>query len=108
MSTFKTSALFRGVRLWLGVGLVVLAGMTAVAFAQFGGAGISPPRPRLEYLQQEVQADAIVQTLNDLDAQGWDLFQIVPAWSFKNENGEATLVAKTYQVFGRRPLKPEK
>jgi hypothetical protein len=106
MSMSRTPAVFR--RTWLWLSLAVVVGTAAVAFAQFGGGGSPPPRPRTEYLQQEVQADAIVQTLNDLDGQGWDLFQIVPAWSLKNENGEATLVAKTYQVFGRRPLKPEK
>ena len=62
-----------------------------------------PRGPRLglarSILQQEVQADAIVQTVNDLDAQGWDLFQIVPAWTFQNANGEATLIAESYHVF---------
>jgi hypothetical protein len=106
MSTFKRSVWLRGAWLWLS--LAVVAGTAAVAYAQFGGAGVPRERPRMEYLQQEVQADAIVQTLNDLDGQGWDLFQIVPAWSFKNDNGEATLIAKTYQVFGRRPLKTGK
>jgi hypothetical protein len=106
MSALKRSALFRGA--WLWASLIVVAGTAAVAYAQFGGAGFPRERPRMEYLQQEVQADAIVQTLNDLDGQGWDLFQIVPAWTLKNDNGETTLVAKTYQVFGRRALKPAK
>jgi hypothetical protein len=89
--------------------LLLLGGLAAWANAQNPG-----PKPqaeaaagpqRMEYLHQDVQADAIVQSLNDLDGQGWGIFQIVPAWQFKNDGAEAALVPKTYQVFGRRPLR---
>jgi hypothetical protein len=85
--------------------LALLVSSAALAYAQLGGSGAATSRPKQEYLHQEVQADEIVKTLNDLDGQGWDLFQIVPVWKFNNDNGNATLEAKSYQVFGRRPLK---
>ncbi|MEO6807912.1 MAG: hypothetical protein ABI353_02230 [Isosphaeraceae bacterium] len=62
-------------------------------------------RPHQEYLSQEVQAEAIVQTLNSLDQEGWDLFQVVPLWNIGADVGGTKLEAKTYQVFGRRPVK---
>jgi hypothetical protein len=89
------------VRLW--VALVLLVMVARVALAQVGGAPTPRPRVKMEYVHQEVQADAVVQTLNDLDGQGWNIFQIVPTWQLKNENSEGALVPKTYQVFGRRP-----
>jgi hypothetical protein len=93
---------------WLALALV--AGLGALAFAQQPSALTAGSQAviHMEYLHQEVQADAIVQTLNDLDGQGWSIFQIVPAWQLKNDNGEATLVARNYQVFGRRPARVAK
>jgi hypothetical protein len=93
---------------WLA--LALLAALGALAYAQQPNAASTGAQAivHMEYLHQEVQADAIVQTLNDLDGQGWSIFQIVPAWQLKNENGEASLVARTYQVFGRRPARAGK
>ena len=91
----------RSPRRWLLAFALILMGVASLAYAQ---APARPARPRMEYLSQEVQADAIVPTMNDLDAQGWDLFQVIPSWQVKGEGGEATLVAKTYQVFGRRQV----
>jgi hypothetical protein len=92
---------------WLVLALAVVAGSTALALAQQAGGERGDPaaRVRLEYLSQEVLADDVVQTLNDLDSQGWDLVQLVPIWTFRNEAGENGLVARSYQVFARRPVK---
>lgn len=97
-----------GLRLWAALALVGAG--TALALAQQAGGDRAAQRPRvrMEYVHQEVQADAVVQTLNDLDSQGWNIFQIVPTWQFKNENSEGALIPKTYQVFGRRPLREAK
>jgi hypothetical protein len=96
-------------RHWIFWAIALVAGSAVIASArQDGRGGAEKGRPRLEYLSQEVQSEAIVQTLNDLDGQGWEMFQVVPVWKFRNENGESALEAKSYQVFGRRPLKAAK
>jgi len=77
--------------------------IAAVAYAQVGPTP-SSAKPKLEYLHQEVKSDAVVQTLNDLDKQGWEVFQLMPNWTIKNDNGEASLSPTGYQIFGRRPL----
>lgn len=64
-----------------------------------------PTTAKMEFLNQEVQADAIVATMNDLSSQGWEVFQLVPVWSIKNENAETAMSPRGYQVFGRRPVK---
>lgn len=86
---------------WTFALLVMGVGIATLAFAHQDPVK-APARPKMEYLSQEVQADAVVPTMNDLDAQGWDLFQVIPIWEFKNANGANTLEAKSYQVFGRR------
>ncbi|MBX6311692.1 MAG: hypothetical protein IRY99_02030 [Isosphaeraceae bacterium] len=89
------------------LGLALLTGVALLGAATQNQKGEAPPErahPRMEYLNQEIDAAAVVQTLNDLDSQGWELFQIIPVWEFRNENGNATLAARSYQVFGRRPL----
>ena len=98
----------RSSRPWrVAAALLVLAvlGTATAALAQFGQLS-PPPRPVsvLEFSQQEVQANALVATLNDMSKQHWDVFQITPVWSLRNQNGEAELIPKSYQVFGRRPV----
>ncbi|MDR3636678.1 MAG: hypothetical protein P4L84_22940 [Isosphaeraceae bacterium] len=94
---------------WLGV--VVLLGAATAAYAQFGGA-VQPAKvaepPVMEFTEQEVLANQLIQTLNDLSKQHWEVFQIVPAWAVRNQNGEAELVPRAYEVFGRRPVAPQK
>ena len=46
----------------------------------------------------------LVQTLNDMGKQHWEIFQIVPTWSINNENNVTEMVPKGYQIFGRRPV----
>jgi hypothetical protein len=87
--------------LWIASAVVL--GIGLIALAQAKPAKPVADRIRLEYLHQEVQADALIQNLNDLDGQGWEVFQIVPSWAIKSENSESVLVPKAYQVFGRRP-----
>jgi hypothetical protein len=93
---------------WLALALLAVLG--GLAYAQQPNAASVGAQAvvHMEYLHQEVQVDAIVQSLNELDGQGWSIFQIVPAWQLKNDNGEATLVARAYQVFGRRPARAAK
>jgi len=87
---------------------VLLTALAGVAYAQIAGAGaaskVEGAATVYEFTNQDVQAAAVVTTLNDLSKQGWDVFQVIPTWTIRNE-GEATqLVAKSYQVFARKPV----
>jgi hypothetical protein len=92
-------------RAYIMGGLAVVTAAT-VAFAQYGGIVNSPPQmPHVyEFTEQEVQADAVVQTLNDMSKQRWEIFQVVPAWTIKNANGATELVARSYQIFAKKPV----
>jgi hypothetical protein len=87
------------------VAVILAVASAGLAFAQLG-AGQAPLVKTAgvvqEYTHQEVQAASIVATLNDLSKQGWDVFQIIPSWTIKNEDGTTDLTPKTYQVFARR------
>jgi hypothetical protein len=108
MNFLEKSGPIAGLR--LGMVLALVTGLAALGLAQQPGGGkpATSPHVRTEYVHQEVQADAVVQSLNDLDGQGWEVFQVVPTWQIKNENGEGALVPKSYQVFGRRPVRDAK
>jgi hypothetical protein len=92
-------------RTWLLATTIGVLGAVLLAYGRAGGEPTqnAQNRTKLEYVSQEVQADGLVQTLNDLDGQGWDVFQVVPHWTIKNENNETAFVPKSYQIFGRRP-----
>ena len=90
----------------LGATLVAVALLAAVSRGQVGAPARAASR-HLEFSHQQVQADALTQSLNDLDKQGWEIFQIVPTWTVKNENDEAMLVPKSYVIFSRRPIDPK-
>lgn len=94
-------------RLGIPVFLVCLTAAWALAQQAKTGGG-EPARERMEYVNQEVQANAIIQTLNDLDGQGWSIFQVIPSWQVKGEGGEAALEPRAYIVFGRRPIRDNK
>jgi hypothetical protein len=85
--------------------LILGAGLTALASGQIGG--VKPPARHFEYLHQEILASALTQSLNDLDGQGWEVFQVVPSWQIKNENSETILSPRAYEVFGRRVVAPK-
>jgi hypothetical protein len=100
----------RSWRVW-GPGMLLMLGLTTLASAQFGGMGGSMkpgPPPLLEYTQQEVQANALVETLNAMGKQRWDIFQVVPVWKFQDQGGGAEMTPIRYQIFGRRPKVEEK
>ena len=80
---------------------LVAVGMISFALARHE---VPEAAGKNEYLSQEVQPDAMVPTLNDLDAQGWEVFQVVPIWKVESFNGDSSLIPKSYQVFGRRPV----
>jgi hypothetical protein len=84
--------------------MLVGASVATIAFAQVGGEAPVVRQTVYEFAEQEVLADAIVPTLNDLSKQSWEIFQVVPAWSIRNANGATELVARSYQVFARRPV----
>jgi hypothetical protein len=87
-------------RVW-GTGVLLVVGFATLAFAQFGP---GQPIPRLqEYTQQEVQANALVETLNEMAKQRWEIFQVVPIWKFQDQGGGAEMSPVRYQVLGRRP-----
>ena len=94
-------------RVW-GLGLLLLAGLSTMAWAQFGGTSPPKPPPVQEYTQQEVQANALVETLNEMSQQRWEIFQVVPIWKFQDQGGGAEMSPIRYQVIGRRPKTQEK
>jgi|GEM_PF-4721596 len=102
MKTYPSLNFWR--RVLLGVTLILI--LAKLSSAQFGEAQGKPnsAAPAMEFTHQEVQAETVVQTLNDLSKQGWEIFQIVPTWTVGNQNGGTELTPKTYQVFGRKPL----
>jgi hypothetical protein len=93
-------------RVW-GTGLMLLIGLTTMTFAQLGGGGgpkNAPSTPATEYTQQEVQPNSLVETLNDLGKQRWEVFQVVPIWKFQDLGGGAEMTPIRYQILGRRPI----
>jgi hypothetical protein len=96
----------RSWRVW-GTGLILLIGLTSMAFAQLAGSGAArnaAVSPTWEYTQQEVQPNSLVETLNDLGKQHWEVFQVLPIWKFQDLGGGAELWPVRYQVLGRRPV----
>ncbi len=100
MSTLLRAS--RSPRLVLIAALMLLAGVVALAPGQ-----ARPAAGHFEYVHQEVSANTVTQSLNDLDAQGWEVFQVVPSWQIKNENAETILAPRAFEVFGRRPVAPK-
>jgi hypothetical protein len=97
----------RSWRVWTLI-LTLLAGLTTIAFAQLGGSGGSKPGPRMEYTQQEVLANSLVETLNEMGKERWEIFQVVPVWKFQDQGGGAEMSPVRYQLLGRRPRAEEK
>jgi hypothetical protein len=100
----------RSWRVW-GLGLVLLIGLTTMAFAQYGGVGSTakpPAPPTMEYTQQEVLANSLVETLNEMGKQHWEIFQVVPVWKFQDQGGGAEMAPIRYQIIGRRAKSEEK
>jgi hypothetical protein len=92
----------RSWRVW-GPGLLLLLGLSTLAPAQFGGGGGPSVAPTMEYTQQEVQANGLVETLNEMGKQRWEIFQVLPVWKFQDQGGGAELSPVRYQILGRRP-----
>ena len=92
-------------RIALASALLLIVGLATLASGQIGGA--KPPSRHFEYVHQEIQAKSLTQSLNELDGQGWEVFQVVPTWQIKNENEETILSPRAYEVFGRRVLAPK-
>jgi hypothetical protein len=92
-------------RIALTTTILILIVLAPYAISQLSG-----PRPaarHFEYVHQEILASALTQSLNDLDGQGWEVFQVVPSWQIKNENAETVLAPRAYEVFGRRAVNPK-
>ena len=89
-------------RLALASSLLLVAGLSALASGQVGGA--KPPSRHFEYVHQEVLANSLTQSLNELDGQGWEIFQVIPAWQIKGENAETILAPRAYEILGRRVI----
>ena len=103
MSTLYNAS--RNTRIVLVATLLLVIGLTALAYGQIGGA--KPVTRHFEYLHQEIQANSLTQSLNELDGQGWEIFQLAPSWQIKNENAETVLSPRAYEVFGRRAIAPK-
>jgi hypothetical protein len=95
------------IRSWrgLGAGVLLVLGLTTLAYAQYGA---SPGSRVIEYTQQEVQANALVETLNEMGKQHWEIFQVVPVWKFQDQGGGAEMAPIRYQIIGRRAKAEEK
>jgi hypothetical protein len=89
----------RSWRVW-GTGLFLVLGLATLAFAQFGPGTSQHVQ---EYTQQEVQANGLVETLNEMGKQQWEVFQVVPIWKFQDQGGGAEMAPIRYQILGRRP-----
>jgi hypothetical protein len=88
------------------VATILILASAGLAYAQIAGNPAQPVKAAgtvQEFTHQEVQAAAVVATLNDLSKQGWEVFQIIPAWTIKNEDGAMEITPKFYEVFARRP-----
>jgi hypothetical protein len=83
------------------MGLLLVLGVTTLALAQLGGAAPNPVSVQ-EYTQQEVQANALIETLNEMGKGNWDVFQVIPIWKFEDKGGGAEMTPTRYQVLGRR------
>jgi hypothetical protein len=92
---------WRHPRVAIGTALLLIAVLAAATSGQVAGKG---PARHFEYVHQEVQPNVLTQSLNDLDGQGWEVFQIVPSWGIKNENNETVLTPRAYEIFGRRAV----
>src|SRR4051812_44089932 len=79
--------------------LLLVLGLTTLASAQRGEA---PGMAVQEYTQQEVQANALVDTLNEMGKEHWEVFQVVPIWKFQDQGGGAEMSPIRYQVLGKR------
>jgi hypothetical protein len=99
----------RSWRVW-GSALLLLLGLTTMALAQHAGkGGTNPPAPTtMEFTQQEVLANSLVETLNEMGKQHWDIFQVVPIWKFQDQGGGAEMTPIRYQILGRRAKAEEK
>ena len=88
------------------VAAILAVASAGLAYAQLAGGGgaVVAHRPVQEFTHQEVQAAAVVATLNDLSKQGWEVVQIIPSWTIKSEDGTTELHPKFYEVFARRPM----
>lgn len=95
------------VRQWLVWAIALVAGSAIIAQVPRGSRGEAGPAdapPIVEFAHQNVDADGIVQTLNDLSKNGWEVFHLVPVWRLSNADGaDTSLVPKSYDVFARRP-----
>ncbi len=81
-----------------------------VLLAPFAISQVNPAKTqsrRFEYVHQEIRVADLTQSLNDLDGQGWEVFQVVPTWQIKNENAETILAPRAFEVFGRRSVNPK-
>jgi hypothetical protein len=88
--------------------VLALTILIVVLFAPFALSQISPAKPTLrhfEYVHQEVLIADLTKSMNDLDGQGWEVFQVVPVWQIKNDNADTILAPRAYEVFSRRPEK---
>jgi hypothetical protein len=87
------------------VATILVLASAGLAYAQLAGNSAQPAKAAgaYEFTHQEVQAASVIATLNDLSKQGWEVFQIIPAWTIKNDDGATELTPKFYEVFARKP-----
>jgi hypothetical protein len=95
----------RNPRIVIATTLLILFLFAPFAISQINPA--KPPTRHFEYVHQEVLIADLTKSLNDLDGQGWEVFQVVPIWQIKNDNAETLLAPRAYELFGRRAATPK-
>ncbi|GAC1308724.1 MAG: hypothetical protein NVSMB14_13210 [Isosphaeraceae bacterium] len=103
MSLFQRPPLMSARGLLLVVAFVLLAAITIIGRSS-ANSERRVERQHLEYVREEVEAANVVAKLNELDRDGWDVFQVVPTWNVKNDDGSTSLVPQKYQIFGKKPI----
>lgn len=92
---------------WIAICCAAAAIFAAVSPAH--GRRIAEPAPRtpLEFTTIAASSEGVVDSLNNLDRQGWDVMQIIPVWKLSQDSGATELQASSYRIFAKRPLKIE-
>lgn len=92
---------------WIGICCAAATLFAALAPAHGRRVAEPAPRPASEFTTISASSEAVVDSLNNLDRQGWDVMQIIPVWKLSQEEGVTELQASSYRIFARRPVKIE-
>ncbi len=92
---------------WVGICCAGATLFAALAPAHGRRVADPAPRPASEFTTIAASSEGVVDSLNNLDRQGWDVMQIIPVWKLSQDAGATELQASSYRIFARRPVKTE-